>query len=164
VESIEIATFRQSIEVSDRPQIRTRSDAVLSHQYAVALALTRDRITLDDLDESARGREDVRALCSRVRVIHDPKLEEQYPACWPHRLTVHCAGNRTFCAESTFPPGGPQAPLSEEAVAVKFESLAVPVLGAKAAHQVREAVAVLESALDLKALVRLLAPEVIERP
>ncbi len=164
VESIEIATFRQSIEVSDRPQIRTRSDAILSHQYALALALTRDRITLDDLDESARSREDVRALCARVRVVHDPKLDQQYPARWPHRLTVYCTRNRTFRTESTFPPGGPQAPLTDEAVAVKFESLAVPVLGAKAAHQVRVAVAALESEPDVKALVRRLAPKVIEQP
>lgn len=159
VESIEIATFRQSIEVSDHPEIRSRSDAILSHQYAAALALTRDRITLVDLDESARSREDVRALCSRVRVVHDPKLEEQYPAYWPHRVTVHRAGNRTLRTESAFPPGGPQAPLTEEAVAAKFESLVVPVLGAKAAHQVRAAVAALESAPEVKALVRLLGPD-----
>lgn len=154
VESIEIATFRQSVEVSDRPQIRTRSDAILSHQYALALALTRERLTLDDLDESARDREVLRALCSRVRVVHDPQLDEQYPARWPHRLTVHCTGDRTLRTESAFPPGGPQAPLTENEVAAKFDSLAHPVLGVKAAHEVRVAVAALESAPDVEALVR----------
>lgn len=164
VESIEIATFRQSIEVSDRPQIRTRSDAILSHQYALALALTRERITLDDLGDSARSREDVRALCARVRVVHDPQLDEQYPTRWPHRLTLFCAGNRTLRAESAFPPGGPQDPLSEESVVAKFESLAIPVLGVEAARQVRAAVATLESAQDVKAFVRLLCPDASAQP
>jgi 2-methylcitrate dehydratase PrpD len=153
VESIELSTFRQSVEVSDRPQIRTRSEAILSHQYALALALTRDRITLDDLDEPARSRADVRALSARVRVVHDPDLDARYPARWPHRLTISCKGNRTLRAESDFPPGGPQDPLGEEAVVAKFDSLAGPVLGLNSATQLRAAVWALESAADVKGLI-----------
>lgn len=152
VESIELAAFRQSVEVSDRPQIRTRSEAILSHQYALALALTRERIALDDLDETARTNPDLRALSSRVRVVHDPRLDEQYPARWPHRLTVRCKGGRTLRAESEFPPGGPQEPLAEDAVIAKFHALADPVLGLDSATRLRAAVWALESAPDVKGL------------
>src|SRR2546423_7458801 len=119
IESIEIATFRQSVEVSDRPDIRTRFDAIFSHQYSLALALTRDCLTLDDLDASARDQPDLLAISARVRVVHDPRLDPDYPARWPHRLTIHCTGHRTFQVESTFPPGGPQDPLSSGTVAAK---------------------------------------------
>ena len=157
VEAIEIATFRQSIEVSDRPEVRTRSDAIVSHQYALALALTRERMTLDDLGDTARGEEHVRALTARVRVVHDPKLDQEYPARWPHRLTVRCSGKRTLRADSAFPPGGPQEPMAEEDVAAKFDLLATPVLGSKQALEVRAAVSALGSAADVKALTRLLS-------
>lgn len=123
VESIELAAFGQSVEVSDRPEIRTRSEAILSHQYALALALTRERITLADLDEGSRNNPDLRALSARVRVVHDPRLDEQYPARWPHRLKISCKGNRILHAESDFPPGGPQDPLGEDAVVAKFHAL-----------------------------------------
>ena len=123
IESIELAAFRQSVEVSDRPQIRTRSEAILSHQYALALALTRERITLGDLDEAPRNDPALRSLSGLVRVVHDPKLDEGYPARWPHRLTVRCKDGRTLRAESEFPPGGPQDPLGEDAVVAKFQAL-----------------------------------------
>jgi 2-methylcitrate dehydratase PrpD len=152
IESIELATFRQSVEVSDRPKIRTRSEAILSHQYALALALTRERITLGDLDEAVRTHADLHALSARVRVVHDPRLDAQYPACWPHRLSVSSKRHGILRAESDFPPGGPQDPLGEEAVVAKFHALADPVLGSSLAAQVRTALWALESAPDVKGL------------
>ncbi len=146
VESIELAAFRQSVEVSDRPEIRTRSEAILSHQYALALALTRERITLDDLDDAARQNPELRALGGRVRVVHDPRLDEQYPARWPHRLKIACRGDRILRAESDFPPGGPQDPLGEEAVVAKFQAL-----GGSAKMQA--AVWALERAPNVKGLI-----------
>ena len=153
VESIELAAFRQSVEVSDRPEIRTRSEAILSHQYALALALTRERITLDDLDEASRKSPELRALSDRVRVVHDPKLDDGYPARWPHRVTVRCTGGRTLRAESEFPPGGPQAPLEENAVVAKFHALADPVIGAASAERLRSTVWALESAPRVTGLI-----------
>ena len=153
VESIELAAFRQSVEVSDRPEIRTRSEAILSHQYALALALTREKIALDDLDEASRTNPDLRALSSRVRVVHDPRLDEQYPARWPHRLTIASRNHGILRAESDFPPGGPQAPLDEDAVVAKFQALADPVIGAVPAEQLRTKVWALESAPGVTGLI-----------
>lgn len=146
VESIELATFGQSVEVSDRPEIRTRSEAILSHQYALALALTRERITLDDLDEASRTNPDLRALSSRVRVVHDPRLDEQYPGRWPHRLTISSRNHAILRAGSDFPPGGPQDPLGEDAVVAKFQAL-----GGSA--KVQAAVWALEGAPNVKGLI-----------
>ncbi|MBM3357620.1 MAG: MmgE/PrpD family protein [Betaproteobacteria bacterium] len=153
VESIELAAFRQSVEVSDRPEIRTRSGAILSHQYALALALTRERIALDDLDETVRTNPDLRSLAGRVRVVHDPRLDEQYPARWPHRLTVFSKNQGILRVESDFPPGGPQAPLDEAAVVAKFHALADPVMGSACAEQLRSTVWALESAPRVAGLI-----------
>ena len=39
IEKIEIFAFRQSIEVSDRPRVTSRFDAIMSHQFGAAVAL-----------------------------------------------------------------------------------------------------------------------------
>lgn len=56
-------------------------------------------------------------------------------------------------AESDFPPGGPQAPLDEDAVVAKFHSLADPVVGAASAERLRSTVWMLESAPRVTGLI-----------
>ena len=41
IEHVTIATFGHSIEVSHRPEVRSKFDAILSHQYCAALALAK---------------------------------------------------------------------------------------------------------------------------
>jgi 2-methylcitrate dehydratase PrpD len=129
IETIEIATFRESIEVSDKPRIASRSDAVLSHQYAAARALIDGTLTLDDFQAPRREEASVRALAERVRVVYDASLQAAYPAAWPHRITVACRDGRQFVAESLRPPGGADAPLARDRVVRKFLQLTAPVLG-----------------------------------
>src|SRR5438132_8446121 len=50
IASIEIATFRASVEVSDRPRPRDRKEAILSHQLAAALALLGRAIVPHELE------------------------------------------------------------------------------------------------------------------
>ncbi|MBC5810696.1 MAG: MmgE/PrpD family protein [Candidatus Eremiobacteraeota bacterium] len=136
VAEIEISTFLESMNVSDKPDIATRFDAVLSHQYNAALALMDGRITLQSFDEARRTDPALRALSARVRVVHEPELEARYPAAWPHNVAVTLRDQRRFEAVSDRPPGGCDSPLAWEDVAEKFMQLAAPELGRTPAERV----------------------------
>lgn len=158
VEAVGIATFKQSIEVADRPAVRSRFDAILSHQWVAALALGRGRVTLADLDEAALADPALQALAARVTVTHDPALEMRYPAQWPHDVTVVLRDGRRLVGRSDDPPGGAARPLSPETVEAKFRSLAAPVLGADRAERLVESVRELDTVPDVRSLAPLLGP------
>lgn len=144
IERVEIVTFRESVEVSDKPRFESRIDAILSHQYNAARALVDGRVTLEAYEPGRVRDPAVLALAERVRVKYDESLQEAYPAEWPHRVAVELKNGRLFAAESLHPPGGPQAPLGWERVQEKFMTLAVPVLGEDASERIADVVAKLD--------------------
>jgi len=154
VATVEIATFRESISVSDQPLIRARLDAILSHQYNAALALTDGRIALDSFDPERIADPALLALAKRVRVVFDPAFDRAYPAKWPHRVSVTLKDGHRFEADSDHPPGGAESPLTWDEVVEKFTSLAVPRLGDDAAQHVVALVANLEACADIAQLIR----------
>jgi 2-methylcitrate dehydratase PrpD len=158
IREVTIATFKQSVEVADQPDIRSRLDAILSHQYAAALALATGRIDPDRMAETALADPEVRALAARVRVAHDPRLDAAYPARWPHRVTVTLQDGRAFTAQSEHPPGGQANPLSPEQIAAKFRSLAAPILGGEQAERLLAGARSLDATPDVRGLTPLLAP------
>lgn len=158
VVGIEIATFRQSIEVSDKATAASRTDALLSHQFSAALLLTRGSLDLSALDSGAYREPGVIGLAARIRVVHDPELERLFPASWPHRVNVALRDGRNLEALSLNPPGGGDDPLPRSAVAAKFRANAAPVLGAAGAEELAAVVSKLELAPDLSVIARLAHP------
>jgi 2-methylcitrate dehydratase PrpD len=148
VSSVEIAAFRESVEVSDRPRPRDRTEAILSHQLAAALALLGRPIVPADL---ARNDAAAWTLAERVRVRHDPALDALYPERWPHRIAVTLRDGRTLRLESDAPPAADAAQIR-----AKFIALATPVLGASRTEEVIEAVDGLERLPTVQPLLRLL--------
>jgi 2-methylcitrate dehydratase PrpD len=154
VDAIEIVTFRASVDVADRPNPQTRTEAILSHQLAAALALLGRPILprdLDTIDDSAR------TLAARVRVRHDPELDSQYPGRWPHRIAVLLRDGSRVTLESVTPPVADSAQAR-----AKFKALAGPVLGPARADQVVAVVDRLETLPDLASLLQLLRPGLAE--
>lgn len=121
VEEIEIAAFRESYDVSNRPNPDTRFDAILSHQLAAALAIS-GRLVMPA--EFVQIDPAIRSLAAHVRVTYDEGLDRLRPELWPHRITVRLKDGRVLNLSSDEPP----EPTEEDAQA-KFRLLAGPVLG-----------------------------------
>jgi 2-methylcitrate dehydratase PrpD len=147
VEAVTIVTFRESCDVSNRPDPRHRGEAILSHQVAAALALLGRPIMPAAYEAVAH---DVRALAARVTVRHDPALDAAYPATWPHLISVALRDGRRVELRSDRPPGADPA-----TVRAKFAALAEPVLGAANARRVEEMVARVETIRDVRELMAL---------
>ncbi|GAA4341523.1 MmgE/PrpD family protein [Pigmentiphaga soli] len=156
IEDVEIATFRQSIEVSDRPALASAFDATVSHQYSVALALVRGAVPLDAIRRPETAGEQVHDVRRRVRVVHDAELEREFPRCWPHRVTITMRDGRRFAARSDYPPGR-TSPVPSATVDAKFAENAAPYLGDAGARRALEALRALEACGDVGRVARLLA-------
>lgn len=148
VASVEIVTFRTSVEVSDRPQPRDRMEAILSHQLAAALALLDRPILPRELEAPDAV---VRALAARVRVRHDPALDAAYPARWPHRIIVSMETGERVVLEADQPAAADRAQIRG-----KFRALATPVLGAGNVDAIIGVIDDLERQSDVQPLLHLL--------
>jgi len=148
VKEIEISTFGQSIDVSDRPAPRNRAEAILSHQTAAAMALLGKSMLPHDYDVVD---DQVVMLAGRIRVRHDPALDHEYPARWPHRIVVTLDDGARVTLDSAHPPDADAA-----LTLAKFRALAEPVLGAEPAESIVALVQRLESLPDLRPLFDLL--------
>jgi 2-methylcitrate dehydratase PrpD len=156
IDSVEIATFRQSIDVSDRPRLNNAFDATVSHQYSVALALVLGAVGLDSIRRPQDVDPRVHALHARTRVVHDPALEQQFPACWPHRVTVTMRDGTRYATLSEFPPGR-VSPVASSVVDAKFIENSEPYLGAAGAARALQALRDLPQCGDVASVTRLLA-------
>lgn len=151
IDAIEIATFRTSYEVSNRPRPRDRIESILSQQLAAALAILARPIVPHELQApDAR----VRALADRVHVRHDPALDSLHPAAWPHRIVVLLRGGKRIELASDQPPAADSAQIR-----AKFRALATPVFGAPRSEAIVAAVDELPRLADVHALADLLGVE-----
>lgn len=159
VERIEIATFRQSIEVSDRPHVASRTEALLSHQTSAALLLTRGTIDLSMLDRGTYREPDVSDLAAKVRVVHSEELEAQYPAAWPHRITVSTRDGRTLEGFSRNPPGAASDPIPRASIEAKFRANTSGILGEARTDFLSKAIRSLSTTAGICSFTSLLQPE-----
>jgi len=153
---VEISTFRQSIEVSSRPEIRTALDASFSHQFTVALALIHGEVSLQAIVNGTNAPDNVRSLVARTTVRHDPALEQEFPAAWPHRVDIFMRDGTHFSMKSDYPPGRVE-PIPAQSIDSKFIRNAAACLGRDGANRALEALRTIGTATGLKAVTPLLA-------
>ncbi|MSP97596.1 MAG: MmgE/PrpD family protein [Betaproteobacteria bacterium] len=156
IREVTVATFRQSIEVSSRPEITAPFDAVVSHQYSIALALIKEKIELAAITAGAGGDPQVLALMRKVRVVHDDALEQDFPRCWPHRVSIAMNDGQNFSLLSEYPPGR-VAPIPRATVDAKFLGQSSEYLGGKGAQQALEQLRGIERLDNIRTLTAMLA-------
>lgn len=156
IREVTIATFKQSIEVSDRAELKTPFDAVVSHQYSAALALVQEKVELSAITAGARGDPQVLALMRKVRVVHDAELEKEFPRSWPHRVTVDMDGGERYSILSEYPPGR-VSPIPRASVDQKFLEQSSRYLNEDGARKALELIRGLEDVRDIRAVTTALA-------
>ncbi len=73
------------------------------------------------------------------------------------RMTVTWSGGRKLTSQVDYPKGSIQNPMSEAEMRAKFDSLAVPVIGAKRAAALAGQIMELEKVRDVAELMKLAA-------
>ena len=104
----------------------------------------------------ARGRRITR-ICPRVFVRSDADYDARYPAARMARIRITGSDGRVHERVVDDGYGSPAQPMSDAALAQKFEGLVAPVTGIDRAHALRIAFAALDTEPDAGRLLRLLA-------
>lgn len=158
IERVEVRGFRQSMEVSNRPKPKSRTDRILSHQYTVAEALLRGSVGLSAFDDEQARDAELSSLVDRIDASTDQQLDALYPSHQAHRVIVTLSSGDRLEAFREDPPGGAADPLPARLLSDKFMGLAVPVLGVRHAGSLVKVIADLEREPNLLRLTRALRP------
>lgn len=106
----------------------TPEQAQFSIAFAIAVAAVHGETSAFAFTARNLGDALVQKVMSRIRVMHDPALDANYPARRAARVVVETASERHEVAIE-YPVGEPENPVTEAALCTKFDELARPVLG-----------------------------------
>ena len=144
----------QPLELKRNPV--TFKDAVFSLPYAVATAVVRGGVALDDFTPEAIRDERVRAVANKVTPIVDPVIDEQYGrTLGPAVVEVTLKSGRKRVRRVEYTKGHPNNPMTFADVEGKFRDCvrhAARPLGEEKAAALIEAVKQLETSPDVAQL------------
>ncbi len=152
-----LRTIAQPEEEKARP--KTGYAAQFSGPFTVATALVGGGglgVSLDDFtDEEVKDRTKL-DLASRVRCVPDEECDRIFPNQFPAVLRVRLKGGGIQEARISHNRGGPENPLSNEELALKFRSNATRSLTAERVEELEDALRSIESMETVAELVRLI--------
>lgn len=125
IRSIEVASYRDAVQVCDRLDPVTPVQAKFSLQHASAVVLTKGRPTLADFEMPGADTAELAALRAKVRLIEDPELTQAYPARFGARIRVELDDDRLLEHQFDDALGDPERPLDREALIEKARTLIV---------------------------------------
>lgn len=131
----------------------TYHEAQVSLPFSVAVALIEGKALLKQYSNRNIRNAEVKRLSAITTITEDASL----PRGVSCRMTVALKGGRKFTSQVDYPKGSVQNPMSDQEMQAKFESLAVPVIGAKRAAALAAQVMDLEKVRDVSALMKLTA-------
>jgi len=145
--------------LNERCQPLTSPDAKYSIPYAVALAVAKGRVTIDDLTPEAIRDPVVLTMARRIHLKLDPAFNAEHGEP-PGKVEIGTTDGRTFALALEFGYGHHNNPISTEDVVGKFldcVSHAVHPVSRTEAEQVANIVMTLEDAPDVAPIIRLLS-------
>ncbi len=125
IRSIEVASYRDAVQVCDRLTPVTPVQAKFSLQHASAVVLTRGRPALADFELPGADTAELASLRAKVRLIEDPDLTLAYPARFGARMRVELNDGQIFEHQFSDALGDPERPLDREALIEKAQTLLV---------------------------------------
>jgi len=134
-----IRTIGQPIETKRAPE--TGYQAQFSGPYAVVAGLLGGGglgVGLDDFTDELAKDPRRRALMAKVDVVPNPRCDEIYPYQFPAIVTVRTTDGEEIVEEVLTNRGGPQRPLSDAELALKFDDNVRGRLSTEVATKVRE--------------------------
>jgi len=153
VERVDVHAPRMQLNnvMFERPQ--TGLEGKFSIEYAMALCLTQERITLADFTDEAVQRPELRALFAR---IHRYPVDQQENVC-PNTIAVTLKDGRQLSETRHMPLGSKAAPYPTSQYWEKYESCVEGLLPTEQARTLRAALEELPQLSDLRSLTEHLA-------
>ena len=135
VAGVDVATYAAALEF-ENPQPENDLAARFSIPGSVAIALCRGVLTVDTLTTATLQTDDVQELMTRIRVRHEPKLDDLYPSGRPCIVEISCHDGRQLKASVVHPLGDCTNPLTAEQRLAKATTLFTKRFGDHGARNV----------------------------
>ena len=132
----------------------TYHEAQVSLPYSVAVALADGQALFAQYNNARLEDPMLRRLSGMVEITVDDTL----PRGVSCRMTVVMEDGAEYVSQVDYPKGSIQNPMTDAELRAKFDSLAVPVLGAKQAAALADRVGDIESCGNIRELMALLQP------
>lgn len=150
----EIGTVCEPADAKRRP--RSSYDAAFSLQYLVAAALVRGRLTLDELETSARADREVQALTDRV--TYEPDPDSGFPELFSGEVAIRTRDGNEVHHREQVNRGAADRPLTPDEIHSKFLANAARAVPRGDAERIAEAILDVDAADDARSVIARLAP------
>ena len=140
IESVRVETFHQAYRLAMRAPADT-DQAQYSLPFPLAAAILHGEVGMAQVDGAGLADEAVLRLSHTIELEEDESMSARFPGERVARVVIGLSDGRELDSGVLAAHGDPEDPLSDEQLAVKFESLAGPVLGAERTARIRELVA-----------------------
>jgi 2-methylcitrate dehydratase PrpD len=145
VDRIEIDAYRATMDLTDNPTPAHPYAAKFSVHYCVARALADGAVRPSDFTDELIAEPALRDLMLRTTARLDPELDARAPQELPARVRLHLKDGRHVEQLVLSAKGDPEAPLTEQELTDKFNSL---VAGTPYAGRAEELVALVTGLAD----------------
>lgn len=122
IKSIEIITYNHAIELAGKIDFpSTIGEAKFSLKYASAIALTKGRFSIEDLDPGLAD-DFVRGLIGKITLVRDDSYERPEEGIRGACLIVKTSDDKAFQEEVLIPKGDPENPFTKDDIKAKLRS------------------------------------------
>ena len=132
IESIYIQSYEGAVSsASSEPEKwdpKTRETADHSIPYLVAVGLQDGNVTPASFTAQRIADPGLRDLLTKMKIEENPSFTEKYPSQYNCRIDVTTKSGKTLTAETSYPKGHGNNPLSDAEVSAKFRNLAASTI------------------------------------
>lgn len=161
IESVRVTTYGEAVRRTAKEPEKwdpvTRETADHSIPFLVAAAFQDGAVTPATFAPARIQDPALRPLIKKLTVVEDPEFTRHYPAESCTRIEVTATDGRCLSAETRYPKGHRENPLTDKEVETKFLSLAEGTLGTGRCAQLLSEIQNLERAATLDGLFESLA-------
>lgn len=125
IDSIEVEVYKLAVAGHNHTDILGVSSAKMSMPFAVALALCKGSVGMEDFNEVNVSDEEILAVTRKVKVVENEELTAWVPKKRASILNIVMKDGSTLSHRVDYPKGEPENPLSDEELIQKFNSLAI---------------------------------------
>ncbi|MCS7234110.1 MAG: MmgE/PrpD family protein [Synergistetes bacterium] len=150
VNRINVYTYKTAMETAHFKIPSSVEEARFSISYCVATALLFGKVDLDHFTPDSIKNEKVLSLIDKIKVIEHEEYTKAHPQKWGAKVEVLTENGENYSADTWFPKGDPENPMTDEEIEGKVRGLLSSMLPGEYLDELIKRVWSLEEISDLR--------------
>ena len=162
IERVNLAVLKAGFALVAEPEdIKYNPESIVDAQFSMpfgaAMAILHGKASLDQYTQENLKSPLVREVMRKVKCIHDPEIEKDFPRKWKAVAEIRTTDGRAYTAKVDYPKGDPENPFTWEELIEKFRNLISKVFSENRQDQIIKTIRSLDQSPDVTELSNLLA-------